>query len=472
MGSNGTVWHLSHVLQATGGELARLDGSRHYAGVSTDTRRLQPGEIFVALRGPNHDGHGFLAEAAQRGAAAVIVERGSGASLGGDNGSGAALSVIEVADTLWALGDLAAYERRRRGYTVAAITGSNGKTTTKEMLASIMAKAVGASSVLRTTGTENNLIGLPLTLLRAAGTERVAVLELGMNIPGEIWRLTEIADPDVGVVTSIAPAHIEGLGDIEGVARAKGELYRRLRPSATAIVNHDDARVCEIAESFSGRTMHFGTGGEVAAERVESRGVDGVEFTLVIAGERRPVYLPLPGCHNVTNALAASALAHALGAPMDAIVTGLTSLPPLPMRMQIETLPGDITVINDAYNANPASMRSALTMLGGLGAGTKIAVLGEMRELGAASATLHRQVGRYAAEQGVDVLIAVGPQASELCAGAVEGGVDPAAAFVGESRADAIRIVRERVRAGDVVLVKGSRGARMEEVVVHLREDA
>jgi UDP-N-acetylmuramoyl-tripeptide--D-alanyl-D-alanine ligase len=467
-----SVWQLSDILTATGGELLRPEGPRQCAGVSTDTRRLRPQEIFVALRGQNHDGHAFVEEAVTRGAAVVVVERGTDIGLGSDSANGPAASIVEVDDTLRALGDLAAHYRRQHGFTVAAVTGSNGKTTTKEMVAAIMDEAVGPEHVLRTSGTENNLIGVPLTLLRASGRERIAVVEFGMNAPGEIWRLTEIAEPDVGVVTCVAPAHIGGLGDIAGVALAKGELYRRLRPGATAVVNEDDTWVREIAQSFAGRKVHFGEGAEIAAEGVIALGLGGVAFTLVVDSERRPVRLPLPGRHNVTNALAAAAVARACGAPLDAIVAGLEHCPRLPMRMEIVNLPGQVTVINDSYNANPASMKSALAMLGAMGEGAKIAVLGEMRELGEASAALHREVGRAAAAEGVNLLIAVGSGADEVRAGAVERGMEPDQALVVSSHREAATHVRGHVRPGDFVLIKGSRGARMERVLEHLQEGA
>ena len=457
-------WNLTDVLAATGGRTSNPDAPRVLTSISTDTRSLSPGALFVALRGRNHDGHAFVSEAVRRGATAAMVE--SGAVGGLDAG---AVTLIEVPDTLRALGDLAAHHRHRHRLLVAAITGSNGKTTTKEMATSIMTKALGAEAVLSTRGTENNLIGVPLTLLRASGRERVAILELGMNAPGEIRRLTEIADPDVGVVTCVGPAHIEGLGSIEGVARAKGELYEELRSDATAVVNNEDERVREIARRFTGRTIRFGRGGDIGAEDVALVGTEGIAFTLVADGERRPVRVPLPGVHNVMNALAAIAITRALGASLDAVVAGLAALPPLPMRMQVVALPGGITVINDAYNANPASMRSALAMLKATGTGARIAVLGEMRELGPESVALHRQVGRTAAEQGVALLVIMGPEAAAVRAGALEAGMAPEAALIVTSHEDAAREVRQRVRPGDAVLIKGSRGARMEEVLARLQ---
>jgi UDP-N-acetylmuramoyl-tripeptide--D-alanyl-D-alanine ligase len=470
MTSNATVvdaaWSIADVLEATGGRVARLEGPPRFAAISTDTRKLGAADVFVALRGVNHDGHAFVPEAIRRGAGALILERCAvvPADVRG-------VTVIEVADGLRAYGDLAAFHRRRLGLRVAAVTGSNGKTTTKEMIGSIMTVALGVDRVLKTTGTENNLVGVPLTLLRATRAERVAVLEMGMNAPGEIARLTAIADPDVGVVTCVAPAHIAGLGDIEGIARAKGELYRGLRPSATAVVNADDPRVSAAAAGFAGRIVRFGAGAEVCAEGVRSLGTEGVECTLRMGDGARPLRVPLPGLHNIGNALAAAAVARELGATMDAIVAGIAALPRLPMRMEVVKLPGGITVLNDAYNANPGSMQSAFDLLETLSAGTKIAVLGAMRELGPASAELHRQVGRVAAGR-VDLLIVVGDEAAPIRAGALEAGLPSGAAVAVTSHDQAAARVREAMAPGACVLIKGSRGARMEEVLRHLRGEA
>src|SRR5919197_685346 len=234
------AFELDEVLAATGGELLTFGSRSRFPGVTTDSRRLHEGELFVAVRGERHDGHDFVREAARRGAGAVVIEPAhAGQSL--------PCGVIVVRDTLVALGDLAAFHRHRHRPKVVAVTGSNGKTTTKEMLAAILERAFGAGRVLRTAGTQNNRVGLPLTLLRLGGTERSAILELGMNGPGEIWRLAQIAEPDVGVITCVARAHLEGLGSLHGVAEAKAELYRRLRPSATAVVNADDPLVAASA---------------------------------------------------------------------------------------------------------------------------------------------------------------------------------------------------------------------------------
>src|SRR5207244_3647875 len=346
----GAAFTLEEVLAATGGTLARLGGVTRFPGVTTDSRALAAGGLSGAIRGDTHDGHGFAGDAARRGAGAVVVEQPLGDSAPG-------CGVILVRDTLAALGNLAAFHRRRRRPRVVAITGSNGKTTTKEMLAAILERALGAGRVLRTTGTQNNLVGLPLTLLRLADDDAVAVVELGMNGPGEIWRLAEIAEPDVGVITCVAPAHLERLGSLHGVAEAKAELYRRLRPSATAVVNADDPLVAAAADAFPGRQGPCRPlcGVPVAAAGIVDRGLEGIEFRLVLERQETPVRLAVPGRHNVTNALAAAAAAYALGVELDVMRAGLEAFQPPGMRMEVTQLPTGVTVLNDAYNANPAS---------------------------------------------------------------------------------------------------------------------
>jgi UDP-N-acetylmuramoyl-tripeptide--D-alanyl-D-alanine ligase len=455
-----------------------------FEAVSTDSRRAAPGTLFVALRGARHDGHDFAAEALRSGAAAVLVER---VPDGVDP-----RRALTVRDTLRALGDLAAYTRQRWGGRVAAITGSNGKTTTKEMLAAICAvegpglrgskgskssplasnpRVLEASNpgerrgggVLKTHGNENNLIGLPLTLLRLSGDEAVAVLEMGMNAPGEIARLTEIAVPDVGLITNVGPAHLEGLGSIAGVAAAKGELFAGMRAQAQIAVNMDDAWVVRVAAAFPGRRIEFGDGREVAASAVDDRGFDGLAFTLHVGARRAPVRLRLAGRHNVQNALGAAAVAHALGIDVDAIAAGLAAAEPPKMRMQVVRLANGVTVVNDAYNANPASAEAALDALART-PGRAIAVLGEMRELGSDSEALHRQVGAYAAACGVRWLLAVGPQAEALAAGARAAATDIEVTVCADA-ASAAALLLARWQAGDAILVKGSRGPDSEDGV-------
>ena len=462
------LFALEEVLRATGGELLDVGARTHFAGVTTDTRTLTAGELFVAIRGDAHDGHDFVPEAVRRGAGAVVVEREALERL---EARPPGCGTIVVRDSLAALGDLAAFHRRRYRPRIVAITGSNGKTTTKEMLAAILEQAYGPGQVLRTTGTQNNLVGLPLTLLRL-GEEQAVILELGMNAPGEIWRLAEIASPHVGVVTCVAPAHLERLGSVRGVAEAKGELYRRLRPSATAVVNADDPLASATAEAFPGRKLRFGVTDDqqtaVRAADVTDHGLDGVSFRLVVERHERPVRLAVPGRHNVTNALAAAAVAHALGVDLETVPAGLEAFQPARMRMEVVQLPTGVTVLNDAYNANPASMAAALRTLAASRGRRRIAALGEMRELGAGAAAGHRQVGTEAARAQLDALFVLGPLAHEIRAGAEAAGMSADAIVVATSHDELATRLAAYCRPGDLLLIKGSRGAAMEQVLRHL----
>lgn len=465
------VWTGQEIATATAARPGAAAQTAAYDAVCTDSRRAAPGALFVALRGERHDAHAFVAEALGRGATAALVER---VPDGVDPER-----VLVVADTLRGLGDLAAFTRRRWGGPVAAITGSNGKTTTKEMLAAIAVAAAGpASRVLKTQGNENNLVGVPLTLLRLVGDESVAVIEMGMNAFGEIARLTEIAAPDVGVITNVGPAHLEGLGDLDGVARAKGELFAGMRRDAVIAVNMDDPRVVGAARDFPGRRVEFGSGREVHAEDVREHDVDRLAFTLVIGAARAAVRLHATGRHNVQNALAAAAAAHALGIGLAAIADGLAAAEPPKMRLQVVRLANGVTIVNDTYNANPASTIAALDAVA-RGPGRAIAVLGEMRELGAASSALHGEVGAHAASCGIHWLIAVGPQADATAAGARAAGTIDVS--VCADAAAAAALIATRWRPGDAILVKGSRGAddedavrrygaRMAEVVARLQD--
>jgi UDP-N-acetylmuramoyl-tripeptide--D-alanyl-D-alanine ligase len=463
--SSQAAFELDEVLAATGGDLVRLGARTAFPGVATDSRSLRPGELFVALRGDAHDGHDFLADAAGRGAGAVVVERPHAERP-------LPCGVIAVRDSLAALGDLAAFHRRRHRPRIVAVTGSNGKTTTKEMLSAILDRALGPGRVLRTTGTQNNLVGLPLTLLRLGPGEEAAILELGMNGPGEIWRLAQIAEPDVGVITCVAPAHLEGLGSIHGVAEAKAELYRRLKPSATAVVNADDPLVAASARAFPGRKVPFGTGSAgspaVGARRIVDRGLEGTEFHLVVDGREAPVRLAVPGRHNVTNALAAAAAAHALGVALEAVQAGLEAFQPPGMRMEVTHLPTGVTVLNDAYNANPASMAAALRTLAASRGRRRLAALGEMRELGAESAHAHRELGAIAAAASIDALFLLGEHAEDVRAGAEAAGLPADRIAVAESHDDLAARLLAFCRAGDLLLLKGSRGAAMEQVLRRL----
>jgi UDP-N-acetylmuramoyl-tripeptide--D-alanyl-D-alanine ligase len=452
------TWRLHDVVRATGAEVVRRGSAAEFARVATDTRTLAGGELFVALKGERHDAHGFVPEAAAAGARGVLVERAvDGAGAGG-------LTVLAVRDTLRALQDLAAAERRRRAPCVLGITGSNGKTTTKEMLAAILVAAGGTAAVLKTQGNLNNLVGVPLTLLGLGGRERWAVVEMGMNAPGEIWRLTEIADPDVGIITNVGPAHLAGLGTVAGVARAKGELFARMRRGATAVVNADDPLVAALGDAFPGRVVRFGAGTDVAAEDVRLDDSGAAAFRLCLGATTVEVRLRIPGRHNVQNALAAAAAAASLGIGAEIVAAGLAAAEPVGNRMRVVTLPTGVTILNDSYNANPASVAAALRSLADARATRRIAVLGDMLELGAASAEHHRAIGRLAARAGVDALYLFGEHAADTAAGAAEA-LPAEAIHVAASHATIAEGIARSAAPGDWILVKGSRGQRMEEVV-------
>jgi UDP-N-acetylmuramoyl-tripeptide--D-alanyl-D-alanine ligase len=455
-------WTLQDVLTATAGvlEAEAAAGDLSFTAITTDSRHILPGTLFVALHGALHDGHDFVVQAIERGAVAALVDqRIDGVAPG---------RLIRVADTLRALGDLAAWRRRQQPVRVVAITGSNGKTTTKELIAAICAAAdfpPPHARLLKTEGNYNNLIGLPLTLLGLQGDEAVAVVEMGMNRPGEIARLTEIARPDYAVVTNVGPAHLEGVGGtLAGVAAAKGELFAGLSPAATIAINLDDEWVCRIAAAFPGQKVTFGRAGDVHARAVVDLGADGVAFDLHIGAAAAKLRLRLIGAHNVTNALAAAAIGHAMGLPLDVIVRGLQGATPPSQRMQILRLANGVTLINDAYNANPSSVEAALEALRRL-SGRSVVVLGDMWELGDESGRAHRIVGERAASLDVSALFLLGTYATDVADGARAGGMAAAAIHVCASHAEVAAAVVARWQPGDCVLVKGSHGMRMDEVV-------
>ncbi len=472
-------WSGEDILAATGATLAPAAASLRLATfpeVTIDSRRVPEGALFVALRGERHDAHDYVAQALEGGAAAALVER---VPDGVDEAA-----CIVVVDAMLALGDLARWTRESvAGLQVVAITGSNGKTTTKEMVAAIFEEATRDSpgAVLKTQGNFNNLIGLPLTLLGLRGCESLAILEMGMNRPGEIARLTEIARPNVGVITNVGAAHLEGLGSLDGVAAAKGELFGGMSDDATICVNLADERVRLVAERFAGRRIDFGDDGDVRASEVIDRGVAGISMKLHIGDVAESVDLAFAGAHNVDNALAAAALGHAMGLSLATIAAGLATARPPAMRMQVVELANGATVINDAYNANPDSVVAGLRSVAACG-GRRWAVLGEMRELGGHSARLHREVGAEAARLGIEFLVAVGPQSEEIVGGARSEGGRIVVRQCADA-AEAAAVVLAEVDAGDVVLVKGSRGpddeeavqrygSRMAEVVALLEEGA
>lgn len=449
------------ILMATGG--SPISGGSEWScrGISTDTRTLEEGNLFVALAGKHFDGHDHLAAAGEKGAAGLLIRMDQGGTLPAGTKN---LPVIGVPDTLWALGEIARSWRRRFSLPVVAITGSSGKTSTKEMLSAVLSLSRKA---LATEGNLNNLIGLPQTLLKINAGHEFAVVELGMNTPGEIARLTSIAEPDIGLITNIGPAHLEGLGSIEAIREEKGALFRVMNGKGTAIINHDDAEVAILAERWHGRRITFGLrpGAEITARRIEKTGPEGVRFTLVVEGAETPVILAVPGEHNVQNALAAAAAARALGFDREAIAAGLAAFRPVPGRMEIRRLGNGVSLILDAYNANPASVREALKTLQDLRReGRAVVILGDMLELGAQALEWHEEIGALLVMTGVTRIFLKGALSRSTAAGAVKNGF-PAedVAFFDDPEA-VIAPLRSFLKAGDWILIKGSRSMKMDAV--------
>jgi UDP-N-acetylmuramoyl-tripeptide--D-alanyl-D-alanine ligase len=421
-------------------------------GWSVDTRTLAPGDLFFALRGPNHDGHDYVARAMEMGAAAAVVERGGAASG----------NVLVVEDVLDALQRLAAWARTEWGGRVIGVTGSAGKTTAKDAIAHLLA---GELPTGKSIGNLNNHVGVPLSLLRLPADCRVAVLEMGMNHAGEIRALAAIAKPDIGVVTNVGWAHVEAFDSIEGVALAKSELIESLDPkTGLAVLNADDPRVLRFRKIHRGRSITFGmsAGADVRAEQVELQPdgarfrVDGVEFHTALAGR-----------HGVMNLLAAIAVAGIFDIPPERLRDRVASFTVGKMRGERMERDG-VVIWNDCYNSNPEAVRAMLEVLRTTPARRHMAVLGEMLELGRESEALHRQVGRTAAESRLDALIGVHGDARFLVEEALDSGMRPETARFFEEPDAAGEFLKQNVVAGDAVLFKGSRGVRIEQALEKL----
>jgi UDP-N-acetylmuramoyl-tripeptide--D-alanyl-D-alanine ligase len=424
------------------------------AGVSTDSRTLEAGQLFVALAGPRFDAHEFVAAVAERGAAAAVVHRQVQAPAG--------FPLLMVGDTLGALGDLARHARATARVPVVGITGSVGKTTTKDMTAALLATR---GPVLKSEGNLNNHIGLPLSLLRLGDEHTAAVLEMGMSAPGELRRLTAIARPDVAVITNVAPVHLESFATIDDIARAKAEIFEGLGPGGVAVLNRDDPRLRSLGQKLDHEVVWFGLGdgGRVRARAVQ---VDtrGLAFTLELPGESLRVELPLAGAHAVLNFLAAAAVAHRLGVPAQAIAAAARELRPAAQRGRILDLGSGVLVIDDCYNANPVAVEAAAAVLAAQRGRRRVAFLGDMLELGPRALELHREVGERIAT-GVDLLVAMGALAEGFLEGARARVSDPGRLqSFPDARAAAVAAAGI-VKAGDAVLVKASRGVRAEAVV-------
>jgi UDP-N-acetylmuramoyl-tripeptide--D-alanyl-D-alanine ligase len=453
------------VLETTGGRLMAGAVATRFSGVSIDSRTLTAGSLFVALRGPRFDGHAFIGQALARGAAGLVVEQAPESADG--------VVVVVVPDTLLALQALAREIRLRSRARVIAITGSAGKTTTKEVTATLLEARY---RVFRNQGNLNNHVGLPLSLVDLRDGPEAAVVELGMNRAGEIRALVDIARPDIRVWTNVGDAHIGHFGSRERVAAAKAEILEGAGPDVLVVANADDPLVMRHVRGFTGRTTTFGeaAGADIRATGVVDRGFDGTTTTVQTPSGALPLSIPLPGRVQVSNVLAAVAVALACEVPAAAIPPRVAALTPVARRGQSLRLPGGARLIDDSYNASPAAVQAALSAMAATGtAGRRIAVIGEMLELGDQAFALHEQCGRAAARAGVDRLIAIGGAAADgLVAGAVAGGIAREHVIRVGTSDDATAVVAGLLQPGDLVLVKGSRGTRTDIVADRLREVA
>jgi UDP-N-acetylmuramoyl-tripeptide--D-alanyl-D-alanine ligase len=459
-------WTLAEVAGALGATAPPgIDPVARLAGVSIDSRTLRAGELFIAIHGPRHDGHAFVLAAFDAGARAAVVAR----ERAPEYPEAIRRKLLVVERPLAALQQLAQAVRRRWGRRMAAVTGSTGKTTTKEILAGLLSARF---RVLKSEGNLNNEYGLPLSLLRLEPEHDAAVMELGMSRRGELARLAAIGEPDVGVVTNVAPVHLEFFSSVDEIALAKRELIEGLAGAdPVAVLNADDARVARFAENFRGRVLAFGVEAhaDVRAENIVVRGPHGSAFDCQTPAWRARLELPLPGLHNVRNALAAVAAASVWGITAEEVQRALLQVKPAAMRGEVLHLGPGVTVINDCYNSNPVALAAAVDLLAvATDVTRRILVAGEMLELGPASAELHRNAGAYAARK-VDWIFGVQGHAAEVVAGAKAAGHDAGRARFFDDAAQAAEYLAAFAERGDLLLVKGSRGVKMERIVEALQ---
>jgi UDP-N-acetylmuramoyl-tripeptide--D-alanyl-D-alanine ligase len=451
---------------AAGGRLVSGDAAAPIGRISIDTRTLAPGDFFVAIRGERFDGAAFVDEALRKGAGGVLV---------GDTARPAAAGnavVVEAGDTTRALQQVGRFVRRESGARVVAITGSAGKTTTKEISAELLSERY---TVFRNKGNLNNHIGLPLSLVELRSGPDVAVVELGMNHPGEIRTLVGIAEPEVRVWTNVGDAHIGFFASSDAIADAKAEVLENARPSDVLVANADDARMMARSSAFGGRVLTFGiqNHADVRARNVEVRGLDGTSATVTTPAGEFQLRSPLLGLGNLSNVLAGTAVAVTFDVPLTAIAERAGALRPAYHRGELARLPGGLTLIDDSYNSSPAALKGSIaTMAAATGSARKVAVLGEMLELGEHAASLHAECGTAAADAGLDLLIVVGSETARgLADAAVRRGMPAAAVMHVRDASEATEVVLQRIRPGDLVLVKGSRGIGLDRVVERLKAE-
>ncbi len=429
--------------------------------ISLDSRTLEPGDLFIPLRGETFDGHDFIEQAVERGAKAVMVDRDGKYCYQG-------VAVIRVRDTLEAFHNLARWYRNKFETDFVAVTGSTGKTTTKNIIASVLGKKY---SVLKTPGNYNNEIGLPFTIMELNESYGVAVTEMGMSSFGEIRNLMTIVRPRISVVTNIGMSHIEMLGSREGILRAKMEIFEGMASNPAAVINADDPLLLEASKELSIPVVYYGTGsGHYIARNISVRGDKGVSYTLIAQGSQYEVELPLPGRHNVYNSLAAIAVGRLFDIGFEEIIQALKELEGEKMRLDIITTNAGVKIINDAYNASPDSMKSALEVLSHIPGGRKIAVLSDMLEMGMFAEEGHRIVGQYAAQVKPDILVTVGQDSRFIALEARKRGMEKHSVYYFQAKQDAAELLDRIIKKDDVILLKGSRGMKMEELVNRILE--
>ena len=453
--------NLSEIAAHTGGEILQGLPSVTFRTFNIDSRQSQPGELFFALRA-QRDGHAYVPDAVKRGADGAVISRPIPAP-------DPDIALIQVNDTLYALQNLAKKVLDPRTVKVVGITGSIGKTTTKEFAAALLKKSF---VVRKSEGNYNNHIGLPLSILKLEPEDEVAVLEMGMSAAGEIARLTQIAPPDIAVITNIHPVHLEFFNSVEDIALAKREILEGMKPDGTAVLNGDDPAVGKIAQDWKGTKLLFGLSGgcDVRAENIQRTGYRGISFDLIYGTEREKTAIPFVYRSFLYNFLAAAATAYALSTPFSDILAQTGILEPFPMRGEILSLPDNILLIDDSYNSNPAALESALRDLSEIDARRKVAVLGDMLELGDAQTAYHREAGRQVRQNAWDLLVTAGPLSQHMAEGAIRAGMNVKSVLSFENAEEAADHLSSLLEPGDLVLIKGSRGIRMEIIVEKLKK--
>jgi UDP-N-acetylmuramoyl-tripeptide--D-alanyl-D-alanine ligase len=468
MNNDSPVFSLKDVLKATAGTL--ISGAQEFPfyGISTDSRLISKGNLFIALKGENFDGHDFVMRALTQGAAGILVHDEEKINQIPKDKT---FTIIKVTDTLTALGDLAHEWRKRFSIPVIGLTGSSGKTTTKEMIAAIVSRK---KNILKTEGNLNNLIGVPQTIFRLTSKHELMVLEMGTNTRGEIKRLTQIAEPNIGLITNIGPAHLAGFGSMDVVREEKNDLFLNLSPSGVAIINLDDEAIAIASEKWNGKKITFSMSpnADVTVRDIEKNGIKGMHFNLVISGSAQKVKMKIAGLHHVYNAMAATAAAVAAGVDYKTISKGLAAFRPFSGRMEMIKLHNGAFLLDDSYNANPASVREALMTLKDLKNGHNGYVfLGDMLELGADAVEMHRKIGMLIATIGINTLFLQGDFSEVTAAGAMEGGLSPQNIFFLSGDEKGMTYLKKHLKKGDWILVKGSRRMKMEKIVSQICDD-